>query len=231
MNTRRGENLIRICPSILNADRDNLTSEISRISKTSDLLHLDVMDNIFVPNQTFSLAESRKIIAETSIPVDVHLMIANPDKEAHLYAEAGAASVTFHLEASEKPLETIAMISSAGSRVGIALKPATPFELLAPLMSEIDMVLIMTVEPGFGGQSFMEEMMSKVAQARAEIDRKYFEKIWLQVDGGISLETIAIASASGADTFVAGSAVFKAANPGEMVELLRTAALSNLPTC
>ena len=227
MNTRRGENLIRICPSILNADRDNLTSEISRISKTSDLLHLDVMDNIFVPNQTFSLAESRKIISETSIPVDVHLMIANPDKEAHLYAEAGAASVTFHLEASEKPLETIAMISSGGSRVGIALKPATPFELLAPLMSEIDMVLIMTVEPGFGGQSFMEEMMSKVAQARAEIDRKYFEKIWLQVDGGISLETIAIASASGADTFVAGSAVFKAANPGEMVELLRTAALSN----
>lgn len=227
MNTRRGESLIRICPSILNADRDNLTSEISRISKTSDLLHLDVMDNIFVPNQTFSLAESRKIIAETSIPVDVHLMIANPDKEAHLYAEAGAASVTFHLEASEKPLETIAMISSAGSRVGIALKPATPFELLAPLMSEIDMVLIMTVEPGFGGQSFMEEMMSKVAQARAEIDRKYFEKIWLQVDGGISLETIAIASASGADTFVAGSAVFKAANPGEMVELLRAAALSN----
>ena len=227
MNTRRGESLIRICPSILNADRDNLTSEISRISKTSDLLHLDVMDNIFVPNQTFSLAESRKIIAETSIPVDVHLMIANPDTEAHLYAEAGAASVTFHLEASEKPLETIAMISSAGSRVGIALKPATPFELLAPLMSEIDMVLIMTVEPGFGGQSFMEEMMSKVAQARAEIDRKYFEKIWLQVDGGISLETIAIASASGADTFVAGSAVFKAANPGEMVELLRTAALPN----
>ena len=219
--------MIRICPSILNADRDNLTSEISRISKTSDLLHLDVMDNIFVPNQTFSLAESRKIIAETSIPVDVHLMIANPDTEAHLYAEAGAASVTFHLEASEKPLETIAMISSGGSRVGIALKPATPFELLAPLMSEIDMVLIMTVEPGFGGQSFMEEMMSKVAQARAEIDRKYFEKIWLQVDGGISLETIAIASASGADTFVAGSAVFKAANPGEMVELLRTAALPN----
>ena len=219
--------MIRICPSILNADRDNLTSEISRISKTSDLLHLDVMDNIFVPNQTFSLAESRKIISETSIPVDVHLMIANPDAEAHLYAEAGAASVTFHLEASEKPLETIAMISRAGSRVGIALKPATPFELLAPLMSEIDMVLIMTVEPGFGGQSFMEEMMSKVAQARAEIDRKYFEKIWLQVDGGISLETIAIASASGADTFVAGSAVFKAANPGEMVELLRTAALSN----
>lgn len=219
--------MIRICPSILNADRDNLTSEISRISKTSDLLHLDVMDNIFVPNQTFSLAESRKIISETSIPVDVHLMIANPDAEAHLYAEAGAASVTFHLEASEKPLETIAMISSGGSRVGIALKPATPFELLAPLMSEIDMVLIMTVEPGFGGQSFMEEMMSKVAQARAEIDRKYFEKIWLQVDGGISLETIAIASASGADTFVAGSAVFKAANPGEMVELLRAAALSN----
>ena len=119
------------------------------------------------------------------------------------------------------------MIASEGSRVGIALKPDTPFELLAPIMSEIDMVLIMTVEPGFGGQSFMADMMSKVSQARAEIDRKYFGKIWLQVDGGISLETIAVASAAGADTFVAGSAVFKADNPGEMVELLRTAARSN----
>jgi len=219
--------VIRICPSILNADRNNLASEINRISDASDLLHLDVMDNIFVPNKTFSLEESRKIISETSIPVDVHLMIADPDEQAHLYAKCGAASVTFHLEASNKPHETIAMIASEGSRVGIALKPDTPFELLAPIMNEIDMVLIMTVEPGFGGQSFMADMMFKVSQARAEIDRKYFGKIWLQVDGGISLETIAVASAAGADTFVAGSAVFKADNPGEMVELLRTAARSN----
>ena len=219
--------MIRICPSILNADRNNLSAEIDKISSTSDLLHLDVMDHIFVPNRTFSLDESRKIISETSIPVDAHLMIADPDEQAYLYAKAGAASVTFHLEASKKPRETIAMIASEGSRVGIALKPDTPFELLAPLMSEIDMVLIMTVEPGFGGQSFMGEMMSKVTKARAEIDSKYFEKIWLQVDGGISLATIALASEAGADTFVAGSAVFKAANPGEMIELLRAAALSN----
>jgi ribulose-phosphate 3-epimerase len=219
--------VIRICPSILNADRNNLAAEIRKIVGTSDLLHLDVMDNIFVPNQTFTLEESRNIISETSIPVDVHLMIANPDEQAYLYAKAGAASVTFHLEASKRPRETIAMIANEGARVGIALKPDTPFELLAPLMSDIEMVLIMTVEPGFGGQSFMQDMMSKVSEARAEIDSKHFEKIWLQVDGGISLETIAVASEAGADTFVAGSAVFKADNPGEMVELLRAAALSN----
>lgn len=216
-----------MCPSILNADKANLAAEIARISSTSDLLHLDVMDNIFVPNLTFSLKESEKIISETSIPVDVHLMITDPDEQAHLYAKAGAASVTFHLEASEKPNETIARIAAEGARVGIALKPNTPFERVAPLMSSIDMVLIMTVEPGFGGQSFMTDMMSKVSQARAEIERKYFGKIWLQVDGGISLETIAVASAAGADTFVAGSAVFKASNPGEMVESLRAAALNN----
>ena len=216
--------MIRICPSILNADRNNLAAEISRIAAQSDLLHLDVMDNIFVPNQTFTLEESKKIIAQTPIPVDAHLMIANPDDQAHLYAQAGAASVTFHLEASADPARTIKRIAEKGARVGIALKPATPFHLLAPLIENLDMVLIMTVEPGFGGQSFMTEMMSKVQEARKEIDAKDFRKIWLQVDGGISLETIAIASAAGADTFVAGSAVFKAEQPGEMVELLRAAA-------
>ena len=216
--------MIRICPSILNADRNNLAAEISRIAAQSDLLHLDVMDNIFVPNQTFTLEESKKIIAQTPIPVDAHLMIANPDDQAHLYAQAGAASVTFHLEASADPARTIKRIAEKGARVGIALKPATPFHLLAPLIENLDMVLIMTVEPGFGGQSFMTEMMSKVQEARQEIDATDFRKIWLQVDGGISLETIAIASAAGADTFVAGSAVFKAEQPGEMVELLRAAA-------
>lgn len=185
------------------------------------------MDNIFVPNQTFTLEESRKIISETPIPVDAHLMIADPDQSAHLYAEAGAASVTFHLEASIKPVETIAKIAAHGARVGIALKPGTPFHLIAPFMSDIDMVLIMTVEPGFGGQSFMRNMMAKVEEARKEIDTNYYGKIWLQVDGGISLETIQTASAAGADTFVAGSAVFKADEPGEMVNLLRAAAAVN----
>ncbi len=213
--------LIRICPSILNADRSNLALEIAKISKESDLLHLDVMDNIFVPNMTFSLEESRKIIEEAPIPVDAHLMIIDPDVKAHLYAKAGAASVTFHLEASSNPELTSQQIRGEGARVGIALKPNTPFSTLAPLMEFLDMVLIMTVEPGFGGQSFMANMMPKVAEARAEIDAKHLGKIWLQVDGGISLETISQASLAGADTFVAGSAVFKADTPGEMVDSLR----------
>lgn len=213
--------MIRICPSILNANRENLSSEIARISEQSDLLHLDVMDNIFVPNFTFTFEESKKIIKECPIPVDSHLMIADPDESAHLYARAGSKSVTFHYEASSEPLETISKIKDEGARVGLALKPATPFYKIASLMEHLDMVLIMTVEPGFGGQSFMTEMMDKVKEAREEIDSNFFGKIWLQVDGGVSLETIAEAALSGADTFVAGSAVFKSDNPGGMVDSLR----------
>ena len=224
MISNKGRALIRICPSILNADRANLGSEILRVSNESDLIHLDVMDNIFVPNFTFSLEDSRRIIGETPIPVDAHLMINNPDQDAALYAKAGAKSVTFHLEASQQPKATSQLIRSEGARVGIAIKPKTAFSSLAPLLEFVDMVLIMTVEPGFGGQSFMEDMMPKVREARAEIDRKHFGKIWLQVDGGISLETIDVASSAGADTFVAGSAVFKAENPGDMVNLLRSKA-------
>ena len=179
------------------------------------------MDNIFVPNKTFDLEDSKRIIAETSLPVDAHLMIANPDTQAHLYAIAGAKSVTFHLEASQSPVNTAQLVRGQGARVGVALKPDTSFALLAPILEFVDMVLIMTVEPGFGGQSFMADMMPKVSEARTEIDAKHFGKIWLQVDGGISLETIAQASAAGADTFVAGSAVFKATKPGDMVNLLR----------
>jgi ribulose-phosphate 3-epimerase len=222
--------LIRICPSILNADRSNLGSEISRIAKQSDLLHLDVMDNIFVPNQTFTLAESQKIIAESALPVDTHLMIADPDEQAHLYAKAGSKSVTFHFEASSKPAATISKIANEGARVGVALKPTTPFHVIAPLLEDIDMLLIMTVEPGFGGQSFMTEMLPKIQEARAEIDTHHFGKIWLQVDGGISLETIALARSAGADTFVAGSAVFKADIPGVMVDQLRSLAENTKPS-
>ena len=219
--------MIRICPSILNADRENLPSEISRISKQSDLLHLDVMDNIFVPNFTFTFEQSEKIIRECPIPVDSHLMIADPDEKAHLYAKAGSASVTFHYEASSNPLQTISRIREEGARVGLALKPATEFHQIASLMEHLDMVLIMTVEPGFGGQSFMTDMMAKVGEARKDIDSRFFEKIWLQVDGGISLETIAQAAESGADTFVAGSAVYKSDNPGSMVESLRALAIKS----
>ena len=216
--------MIRICPSILNADRENLSSEIGRISAQSDLVHLDVMDNIFVPNFTFTFEQSEKIIAECPIPVDSHLMIADPDERAHLYARAGSASVTFHYEASSDPLKTISRIKDEGARVGLALKPATPFHEISSLMEHLDMVLIMTVEPGFGGQSFMHDMMDKVKEARREIDSRFFGKIWLQIDGGVSLETIAGAAEAGADTFVAGSAVFKSDNPGSMVDSLRSLA-------
>ena len=219
--------MIRICPSILNADRDNLSYEISRISEQSDLLHLDVMDNIFVPNFTFTFEQSQKIIAECPIPVDSHLMIADPDESAHLYARAGSNSVTFHYEASTKPLETISRIKDEGARVGLALRPATPFHEISEFVERLDMVLIMTVEPGFGGQSFMSDMMDKVKEARKEIDSRFFGKIWLQVDGGVSLETIAQAAESGADTFVAGSAVFKSDNPGGMVDSLRSLAVKS----
>jgi ribulose-phosphate 3-epimerase len=188
------------------------------------------MDNIFVPNQTFSLAESKIIIAESEIPVDTHLMICDPDDQAHLYARAGSKSVTFHVETSNNPKETIKKIAAEGARVGIALKPTTLFHTIAPLLENLDMVLIMTVEPGFGGQSFMNDMMEKVNEARSEIDSKDFRKIWLQVDGGITLETIAIARSAGADTFVAGSAVFKADDPGKMVDSLRLLAENTKPS-
>ena len=214
----------RLCPSILNADRSELQSEISKVSSQSDLLHLDIMDGIFVPNSTFTFDEAEKIIKGSALPVDVHLMISNPDEEAVRYAEAGASSVTFHFEASSNPQATIERIRKAGSRVGIALKPGTSFAQIAPYLESLDMVLVMTVEPGFGGQSFMGDMMGKVEEARREIDEKHLDRIWLQVDGGINLETIVTASKAGADTFVAGSAVFSAPNPGEMVLKLRAAA-------
>ena len=216
---------IRICPSILNADRSSLKSEIERVAPSSDLLHLDIMDNIFVPNFTFSLRESQKIIEESSLPVDVHLMIINPDEEAVRYAQAGAASVTFHLEASAHPRATIEAIRSAGARVCIALKPNTEFSEVADFIADLDMVLIMTVEPGFGGQKFRDEMMPKVAQARDAIDL-LDRAIWLQVDGGISIETIEMAALAGADTFVAGSAVYKAESPITMLDTLRKLATS-----
>ena len=216
---------IRLCPSILNANRDDLSNEILRVAPESDLLHLDVMDNIFVPNLTFSFNESRSIIESSPIPVDVHLMIINPDDDAHQYAKAGARSVTFHLEASKDPLRTIAVIKENGARASIAVKPGTPFEHLEPYLEHLDMVLVMTVEPGFGGQSFMSEMMPKVSEARTHIDAMG-KDIWLQVDGGISVETIMVAAKAGADAFVAGSAVYKAQSPADMLRELRKLAVS-----
>ena len=214
---------IRITPSILNADRENLASEISKIAAVSDFIHLDVMDNIFVPNFTFDFDAASKIIRQTQVPVDSHLMVADVDQIAIDYAEAGSASVTFHVEACRDIASTAKAIRNHGARASIALKPGTEIDSYADYLVLIDMVLIMTVEPGFGGQKFMHEMMRKVSQTRKLIGSR---PIWLQVDGGISLATIEIAREAGADTFVAGSAVFNADDPAAMVSSLRAKASS-----
>ena len=215
---------IRITPSILNADRENLASEISKISSVSDFIHLDVMDNVFVPNFTFDFDAASKIIKQTQIPVDSHLMVADVDQIAIDYAQAGSASVTFHVEACRDIKATAKGIREHGARASIALKPGTAIDVYEDYLEFIDMVLIMTVEPGFGGQKFMHEMMRKVTETRKLIGSR---PIWLQVDGGITLETIEIAREAGADTFVAGSAVFNAEDPAEMVRSLRARASSN----
>jgi len=209
---------IRITPSILNADFARLDDEIAKISAQSDLIHLDIMDDIFVPNKTFDLESASKIIANCPIPVDAHLMVADVDAIAIQYAEMGAASVTIHVEAAHDIRTTLNEIIRHGARAAMALKPGTAVEKYSEYFELVDMVLIMTVEPGFGGQAFMEQMMPKVRTTKKLIGDR---PIWLQVDGGISLTTIEIAYEAGADTFVAGSAVFKAQDPGLMVEELR----------
>jgi ribulose-phosphate 3-epimerase len=214
---------IRITPSILNADFNNLSSEIEKISQVSDLLHLDVMDNVFVPNFTFDFAAAAKIIKESTLPVDAHLMVADVDLIALQYAEVGSSSVTIHAEATSDISATLRGIRSCGARSSLALKPGTEIDSYSEFLDDADMFLIMTVEPGFGGQKFMTDMMEKVRRTRALIGSR---PIWLQVDGGISLETIEIAREAGADTFVAGSAVFNADDPAEMINLLRAKASS-----
>ena len=215
---------VRITPSILNADFSHLDQEIARIAAVSDLLHLDVMDNVFVPNFTFDFEQAASIIASSPIPVDSHLMIADVDQLAPAYAHAGSASVTIHAEASSSIASTLRAIRAEGARAGLALKPGSSIDDYADFIDDVDMFLIMTVEPGFGGQKFMAAMMDKVIRARAIIGDR---PIWLQVDGGISLETIEIARDAGADTFVAGSAVFSAPDPAEMILQLRALAESN----
>ena len=213
-----------LCPSILNANFDDLENEILKISEVSDYLHLDIMDNLFVPNFTFTFEKAAQIISITKIPVDSHLMIVDPDHLAPKYAEAGSDSVTFHLEAAKNIDQTIKDIRSNGSKVGMAIKPKTSLDLVAPYLEELDMLLIMTVEPGFGGQSFMFDQMSKVEAARKAINTSMNRQTLLQVDGGISIETIGLAAKSGADCFVAGSAVYRSNNPAGMVKELRSLA-------
>jgi ribulose-phosphate 3-epimerase len=212
---------IRITPSILNADLSSLDEEIARISSVSDLLHLDVMDNVFVPNFTFDFEQAAAIISSSPIPVDSHLMIADVDRLAPAYAHAGSASVTIHAEARSSISRTLRAVRAEGARAGLALKPGSSIADYADCVDDVDMFLIMTVEPGFGGQKFMSAMMDKVIRTRSLIGDR---PIWLQVDGGISLETIEIARDAGADTFVAGSAVFNSPDPAEMVMQLRALA-------
>ncbi|NBU57414.1 MAG: ribulose-phosphate 3-epimerase [Actinobacteria bacterium] len=216
---------IRITPSILNADFTKLDSEIAKISSVSDLIHLDVMDNVFVPNFTFDFAQASNIIRNCPIPVDAHLMVADVDEIAIAYAEIGCASVSIHVEATKDIAATIKGIKSHGARASLALKPGTDIEDYSDYVNDVDMFLIMTVEPGFGGQKFMEDMMQKVRKTRTLIGNR---PIWLQIDGGVSLETIEIACAAGADTFVAGSAVFKAEDPALMVSKLREVAQNSV---
>ena len=212
---------IRITPSILNADRENLSSEIARIAAVSDFIHLDIMDNIFVPNFTFDFDSARQIIESSPVQIDSHLMVANVDEIAIAYAQAGSASVTIHVEACSDIRSTTKGIRAAGARAALALKPATDIDDYAEFLDDVDMFLIMTVEPGFGGQSFIEEMLPKIRKTKKIIGDR---PVWLQVDGGISSTTIERAADAGADTFVAGSAVFNSSDPAEMVSLLRTLA-------
>jgi len=205
---------------VLNADLTRLRHEVGRIRDTADMIHLDVMDNHFVPNLTFGLPVIAPLLADPQIRADCHLMIDDPDRWAPSYAEAGAYSVTFHIEAAREPLALCERIRTAGSRTGVALKPGTDIAALDGLGDSLDMILVMTVEPGFGGQAFMDDMLPKVTAARAIADRSAGD-VWVQVDGGVGPETIERCAESGANVFVAGSAVFRSNDPADMITRLR----------
>ncbi|GAB3387821.1 ribulose-phosphate 3-epimerase [Humibacter soli] len=216
----------RINPSILAADFVNMQSDLDRIA-TADLVHVDVMDNHFVPNLTFGPQMVGRIQDVSEIPLDVHLMIDDPDRWAPGYAELGAYSVTFHAEAAADPIALARRLRSIGARAGIAIKPGTSADDLLEVLDEFDQVLVMTVEPGFGGQSFMAETMPKLRMLREAVTARGLD-VWLQVDGGITEETIVTAAEAGADTFVAGSSVFRAEHPATQIALLRDTAAKHL---
>ncbi|CAB4745700.1 unannotated protein [freshwater metagenome] len=214
---------VLISPSVLNSDLARLADEVGRIAQAADFVHLDVMDNHFVPNLTFGLPVIESLLRDCPVPADCHLMIADPDRWAPAYAEAGAASVTFHVEAAQNPVAICGSIRSAGARAGVAVKPGTDVEDLADILPCLDMILVMTVEPGFGGQSFMTDMLPKIRRARALADASGTD-VWIQVDGGIDVSNIERCADAGASIFVAGSAVFRDPDPSAMIERLRALA-------
>ena len=210
---------IQIAPSILSADFARLSDEAAAVSN-ADWLHVDVMDNHFVPNLTLGLPVVESLAKATDMPLDCHLMIEDPDRWALGYVEAGASSVTFHVEACRAPIRTAREIRAKGARAAMALRPATPIEPYEDLLSELDMILIMTVEPGFGGQKFLDVCVPKIRRTRQLLDKHGLD-LWIEIDGGVSAETIERCAEAGADVFVAGSAVYAADDPNAMVEQLR----------
>ena len=213
---------VTISPSILNCDIANLRAELEKISG-ADVAHVDVMDNHFVPNLSWGLPMAEAVVKSGILPVDAHLMIEDPDRWAPAYAEAGCSSVTFHAEAAHAPLRLARELHRLGSKVGLGLKPATDIAPFVDILSEFDMILVMTVEPGFGGQSFIDSMIPKIRRTREAINASGLE-VSIQVDGGVSRKTIELAAEAGADNFVAGSAVFRAEDAYAEVEALRALA-------